>query len=61
MKWNEFIELPKNPVNFQSRIKTGIECPVCGEFIWKRVDIILPSYPPKNQYECDNCGWVGYD
>lgn len=59
MKWDDYIkhELPMyNPVY---RVSTDIECPTCGRKIWKRMDIILTSYPCKYQYECD-CGWVGY-
>ena len=59
MKWDDYIkhELPMyNPVY---RVSTDVECPICGRKIWKRMDIILTSYPCEYQYECD-CGWVGY-
>ena len=61
MKWNEFIKIPRVSDSYQTRIKTNIECPKCGALIWKRLDITLTSIPPQNQYECDNCGWVGYN
>lgn len=28
----------------------------CGGNVRKRLDIVLASYPPKYQYECDKCG-----
>ena len=60
MTWNEFennIDLEKifpNPLE-----KTDIQCPKCGQYIYRRNDIVLTSYPPQYQYECE-CGWVGY-
>ena len=42
-----------------NRERTDIECPTCGELIWRRTDIVLTSYPPKSFYECTNCGWKG--
>lgn len=41
------------------KIKTEINCPKCGKPLWKRVDMILTSNPPKYQYECD-CGKIEY-
>lgn len=60
MTWEDFKnrELPEQ--HFVNREQTNIECPRCGKLIWKRLDIILTSYPAQYQYECD-CGWVGYD
>lgn len=60
MTWEEFKnrELPEQRSAY--REQTNIECPRCGKHIWKRLDIVLPSYPKQYQYECD-CGWVGYD
>ena len=42
-----------------NREQTDIECPMCWQHVYRRTDIILTTYPPKNQYECDS-GWVGY-
>ena len=60
MKWEDYKKkkLPENL--FLDREQTDIECPNCNKLVWKRTDIVLASYPPKYQYECD-CGWVGYD
>lgn len=59
MTWEEFIK-PK-PINTYTinRQLTEIECPKCGKYIYKRLDIVYTSFPPQNRYECD-CGWVGF-
>ena len=46
-------------INQSNREKTDIECPKCGKQVYRRLDLVLTSNPPKTQYECD-CGWVGY-
>ena len=56
MKWEEYHPEPEYRVK---RIRVDVECPKCGNKIWKRLDKIYPSYPPKYDYECD-CGWVGF-
>lgn len=40
--------------------KTNIACPKCKTALLKRMDIHLTTDPPKRQYECPNCGFVGY-
>ena len=59
MKWEEHVMKTPPQEYFQNRKQTDIECPICGKKLWKRMDIILTTYPEKYQYECD-CGWVGY-
>ena len=59
MKWNDFKKLERE-TQIYGREKTQIECPNCGQFIHRRLDLILTSNPPQYQYECPNCGWVGY-
>lgn len=57
MKWEEY----KNrsvPAIHLNRVKTDIDCPKCGKKLYKRTDIVLLSYPPKEAFECD-CGWAG--
>lgn len=58
MKWEDYKPIPKKDV-YEKQI--NVECPKCGSKIYKRLDIVLPSYPPKYQYECHNCGWVGHN
>lgn len=60
MKWEDF---KKHKINLSSAVmreKTNITCPICNQFLWKRLDRILASNPPQYQYECDGCGFVGY-
>lgn len=59
MKWEEHQNKTLPDEICTHRQKTGIECPKCGKMIWKRTDVVLTSYPPKYQYECE-CGWIGY-
>lgn len=62
MTWEEFekMNLKEYYINNSKRKITDIDCPRCGKKIYVRTDIILASYPPQSQYECD-CGWVGYN
>ena len=59
MKWEDFKKQELAPPPAVSKVKTDIECPRCNKYLWQRLDRILPSNPPKYQYECD-CGFVGY-
>ena len=60
MTWEEFNNvMPLLEIHNTDRIQTTIECPRCGKELYKRTDIILPSFPVKYQYECD-CGYVNY-
>ena len=60
MTWEDFKQrkLPTNVTTY--REKVDVECTRCGSHLWKRLDIVLTSNPPQYQYECDDCGWVGY-
>lgn len=61
MKWEEY---QKNQLmnDYRDWAETYIECPNCGEKIYKNTTIVLTSMPPKFHYKCFNCGWtnVGY-
>ena len=59
MTWDDYIQRKIPRQASVTRVKTDIECPRCGRYIWKRVDTVLLSNPPQYQYECD-CGWTGY-
>lgn len=58
--WEDYnnIELPE--YLFTNKEKTNIACPKCKAALFRRTDIVLASYPPQSQYECEECGWVGY-
>lgn len=61
MKWNEFNKMIfMDTWEMEPRSQVNIECPECGAKLFRRNDIILTTYPPKYQYECDKCNWVGY-
>lgn len=36
------------------------QCEKCGGNMRKNLMMVLDSYPPKYQYECDTCGHVDY-
>ena len=58
MKWDEIKD--RYPATLRAKLeKTDIDCPDCGKKVYMRTDIILTTYPPQYQYECE-CGWVGY-
>lgn len=59
MKWEDVANQYPETSAFTGREKTDIDCPKCGKKMYKRTDIVLTSYPPTYQYECE-CGWVGY-
>ena len=51
MKWEDYQK--SDWQRYEKRQKTDIECPECGALLWRRTDIVLTTYPPKSQYECD--------
>lgn len=55
MKWKDFKPVIRNTM----WEKTDIECPECGDYVFKNNQIVLTTYPPKHRYECFNCGWSG--
>lgn len=57
--WEEFVEA-QGGCQYANAEPTQIACPMCGKRIYKRTDIILSCYPPKRQYFCGTCDWVGY-
>ena len=58
MKWEDFVITASDQVNTERLQLTDIDCPVCGKKIYRRMDIVLTSYPEQYQYECC-CGWTG--
>lgn len=57
--WDDWME-SKNATIFINAEPTQLACPKCGNRIYKRTDISLTCYPPKQQYFCSKCDWVGY-
>ena len=59
MNWEDFNKnINFNDYLFTNKVLTDINCPKCNKKIYMRTDIVLTSYPPQYQYECD-CGWIG--
>lgn len=59
MTWEEFKKQYSETSSYTNLKETDIDCPRCGKKIFKRLDIVLTSYPAQYQYEC-KCGWIGY-
>ena len=57
MTWEEY-QKNFNQIH-TNRELTEVECPQCGAHLWRRTDVVLTSYPPQYQYECDTCNWRG--
>jgi len=36
--------------------KMRYKCPQCQQEV---MSVILPTYPPKSQFQCFHCGWKG--
>jgi len=56
MKWEDY-----HPNSFPQSdyTKTDIECPECGEFVYRYDKAVLTTYPPMHRYDCLVCGWSG--
>lgn len=59
ISWEEYKNMNLPQYLFTDLQPTDILCPECGKKVYKRMNIVLTSYPPQYQYECE-CGWVGY-
>ena len=58
--WEEYINEDIYGECGERYTPVDVKCPECGKHLYKRTDIVLTSYPPQYQYECKECGWVGY-
>jgi hypothetical protein len=58
----EYRELIGNPYCYGETIysEPKYKCPKCGGGMCRNETIILMSYPPQRQYECNKCGYVNY-
>lgn len=59
VKWDDFVNRKKAQASQQKWAMTTVECPKCGCALHKNLEIVLTTYPPKSQYKCFNCGFVG--
>ena len=62
MKWEEYQQQARDKINLWNWKETDIECPNCGEKIFRCATLTLACIPPKYRYKCFNCDWtdVGY-
>lgn len=62
MKWDEYQKKKQGTFNVfndgQTWLKTEIECPVCGEPVYKNITMALATYPPMYKYRCPKCNWM---
>lgn len=54
MKWKDFQGDLRTTYKITKYVITDVECPKCGENIYKNTEFILLSNPAKK------CKWVGY-
>ena len=36
------------------------QCPRCGDGMCRNEMVVLTSYPPQYEYQCDKCGYIEY-
>lgn len=58
MTWEEFKAAKDFKYSTGYEI-TDIECPKCGEKIYKDTMMVITTYPPKRRYVCMECFWEG--
>lgn len=58
MTWEEFVKQKHQTINNEWEI-TDVECPDCGQKIFKNTMIVLTTYPAQTAYLCPHCGWRG--
>ena len=65
MKWEDFKKRESTQSDtevyhgYEHLSITDIECPNCGERIYKNNTFVLTTYPPQYIYECLYCNWTG--
>ena len=64
MEWDEFKNLKlgsnaKSNYEYKETL-TDINCPICGDKIYRDDSVILTSIPPKYRYFCKKCKWNSY-
>ena len=40
--------------------KPKYQCPECGGNVRKNLMVVLTSYPPSYEYQCESCGHIDY-
>lgn len=58
MKWEEHKNNMKLAYNYGAVLQaTDIECPECGDVIYKDISVTYTTEPPQYRYTCLKCGW----
>lgn len=57
MEWDELLSMNIES-KYTGQVRTDIQCPQCGRYIYLDNTIILTSFPAKYRYWC-SCGWTG--
>ena len=61
--WNEFVNERLKAVGQEKVVanhtRVEIACPQYGSAIYRHENLIIATYPPKRQYSCIECGWIG--
>jgi len=60
MKWEDYKEqeISHLKISLEDWVKTNIECPICGEPVYKNIGCICACYPAKYRYKCSKCDWT---
>ena len=58
MNWEEYRNKNNNYSTNRYQL-IEVECPCCGQYIYKDLQVVLTSFPPKCKYICKNCNWQG--
>lgn len=58
MKWEDY-KRDEDVAVYGEYVKTDIECPKCGEYIYQDVSVQYMTNPPQHDFYCFGCGWKG--
>lgn len=56
MTWDELLSMDVAS-KYNGQVRTDIQCPQCGRYIYLDNTMILTSFPAKYRYWC-SCGWT---
>lgn len=60
MEWQEYQKMTDAlGINTSEWEQVDVQCPVCGERIYKNTIYVLTTYPCQYKYKCFNCDWSG--
>lgn len=60
MKWEDYQKKQSEMyIDYHRYEEMPVECPECGQNIYRDCAVVLTTYPPQHSYVCKNCGWHG--